>query len=152
MKGSDRQEDIQRRIDFLKLLYDTAVRINGLISDLRQKNLYYALAISGALFAYTFRYLEGFQLVVISIGLLLMMLAFCLMDRRYHKRIHGWRKTQRMIGRTICEVMGNPLANREVKRYFVEGEAEASKKSLQSWIYYLLVAGAVASLIYHFAL
>ena len=151
LKGSDKEENIRHRIDFLTVLHNTADNKERYIGNLRQRNLYYALAIFAALFTIGLRYPTKFYAFASAIALFSIMLVFYYLDKRYHKFIHGWRKTQKEIARAISEVINNPTQVKEVKRYYEEGEKEtdAEKLHLQPIIYYLLVLGGSLNLIYH---
>jgi len=148
LKGSDEEKNVKHRIGFLTLLFNVADRREEMIADLRYRNLNYALLIFGGLIAIRLRYqtVSSYSLLS-SVALLLIMVVFCLLDRRYHLFIHGWRRTAKILAGRLCEMINNPIKDKEVKRYYKEGESGAELLHLQPLIYYLLIGGAAISLV-----
>jgi len=148
LMGSDKEENVRHRIGFLTLLFNVADHREEVIADLRYRNLNYALLIFGGLIAIRLRYqtVSSYSLLS-SLALLLIVVVFCLLDRRYHLFIHGWRRTAKTLAGCLCEMINNPIKDKEVKRYYKEGESEAELLHLQPLIYYLLIGGAAINLV-----
>lgn len=148
LRGSEETENIKHRISFLTKELNGAEKKEIYIGELRQKNMNYALVVFAGLFAFGLSFPTKIFSLAASLSLFLIMLVFCLLDRRYHKFIHGWRKTEKIIEKVISEVINNPKQDVEFPRYAEEGEREAEKFHLQPIIYYFLVLGGFFHLIY----
>ena len=91
-------------ISFINDLLSNAVKKEVFITDIRQKNLNYALIAFGGLFSFGIVQ-KGPVSVSIAISLLLIIIAFFWSDNNYHRYIHGWRKTQKYIEKILSEII-----------------------------------------------
>lgn len=139
LNGSEKDQNIDRRVNLLTALFDRADLKGNHISELRQKNLNYALIIFAGLFTFTMKFPSKLYSVFISAALLGIMIVFCLLDRRYHKFIHGWRKTKTMFMEKVADVINEPRKEVSFVRYLKEEEKTAEFRSLQPIIFYCLV-------------
>jgi len=151
LNGSDKDDNLKHRIDFLTNLFNTAHNKGDYIGELRQKNLNYSLIIFAALVTFGQQYSVEKYSLISSIALVCTTLIFCLLDYRYHLFIHGWRKTRKEMFNALCGIINKPTMDVNIKRYYAEGEMEVKKEifHLQPLINYLLVLGAIMNLVYH---
>lgn len=150
LKGSTERDNADRKVSFLSLLLDTAKTKGTEVAQLRQRNLNYALLIFGGLLAFSLQFASSWYSVWVSVSLLAMMCFFSLLDRRFHRYIHGWRETEKMFMDKITSVINDSHGDVEFVRYYKEGEEKAERFGLQPWITYLLVIGAVIHFVYCF--
>lgn len=162
LHGSNNNFNIQRRIDFISLLYKTAVERTNFISNFRQKSFNFALIIFAALFTIGLKdikiKLSIFSLngikdisnnlsIFSSIALLIITIIFCFIDRRFHKMYHAWLATEIILSGIICEIINNPNKDTSFMRYFKYGEKKATCFAMQPIIYYLLIISSALNLI-----
>ena len=84
----------------------------------------------------------------VAIALLVIMIVFCLLDRRTHTYIHGWRATEKQFMELLSNLINKPEEDVSYLRYIKEGEKTAELFALQPIIYYLLDASAIINLVY----
>ncbi len=82
---------------------------------------------------------------IVSITLLILMLIFCIWDRRWHKIKHGWQATAKEAYCNICEITNNKEQDIVMPLYKSESESNAEKFSWQPIVFYFLVLGATFS-------
>jgi hypothetical protein len=142
LKGTS---DVGRRIDILTLLYTKAeAKVNH--SDMfRQRNMNYALVIFAGFMALGGKLDGHLPQVVVSITLLILMLIFCVWDRRWHKTKHGWEYSSLLFYQKLGEVNNEPDKDVAFQSYYVEGERTAERFSFQPIVFYFLVAASLAS-------
>ena len=150
LKGSVEKENIERRISYLKLLFNNAANKEIHVTEIRQRNLNYALIIFAGLFSISWTLPLKTYSLSISFTLFLIMLVFCLIDRKYHKFIHGWRKSRKIFNDKINEIINNPTIEVSFPRYAKEAENEAEIFGLHPIISYLLVMGGLIRFLYFF--
>jgi hypothetical protein len=150
LRGSPDNDNIERRLRLLSTLFETAKTRCAEIAHLRQNNLSYALVIFAGLFTFGVRFPSGWYSVWVSAALFVMMCFFSLLDRRFHRYIHGWRETEKIFVGLMESVTNDPNGDITFVRYVREGERKAEKNGLQPWITYLLVIASAAHLTYCF--
>ena len=100
LNGPRDEQNIDARATFLTAWLNRLAQKGDHISELRQKNLNYALIIFAALFTVSMKFpmpsAKPYS-VCISLALLGIMIVFCVLDRRYHRYIHGWGETEKVI-------------------------------------------------------
>jgi hypothetical protein len=139
---------VAHRLAFLSSLFDTAKSKGSEIAQLRQRNLNFALIIFAAFISFQFQFPSAWYSVWASAAFVALMCFFALLDRRFHRYVHGWRETEKLFMDMISTVLNNPDQDITFARYVREGEDKAEKCSLQPWITYLLVAGSLIHSVY----
>jgi hypothetical protein len=135
----------QERIScVVALLTNASIKVNH-IDGLRQKNITIALVIFAGLFGFALKSPGKVNAWFYSVALTVMMLVFCVMDRRLHKISHGWGRTWWTLAKQLGETINSPEKDVAVPRYCVEAEKNAEWRSLQPIIYYLLIGAAILS-------
>jgi len=76
------------------------------------------------------------------------MVVFCLLDRRLHTFIHGWRETKTMFMENINTALNDPKCDISYVRYLKVAEKTAEWKALQPIIFYLLGLGTFVHFVY----
>jgi hypothetical protein len=148
LKGSS---DIKYRFDFLMALFNQANDIMKHIDDRRQTSLNYALAIFAGLLGLAIGINNLIYRLYITIALSLIMLIFCMWDRRLHKANHGVQASLRTYREKIQELINNPSKDLEFPTYRLDHEKDAEWFSFLPIIYYVLIVSAVlASLVFYY--
>jgi len=140
LNGSD-----DRSYTFLLTLLNNAEKKINHLDDLRQKIINYALIVFAGLFGFGMTLSHEYNKSYISISLTVLMVIFCLLDQRFHKMSHGWQETKKILIHKISKTINEPTKNITFPRYSVKGERTVELFSLQSIIFYLLIAGGVMS-------
>ena len=148
LKGSIDDANIERRIGLLSALLQQAEQKINHISELRQRNMNYALVIFAGLFTFTMKFTSGLYSVFVSVALLAIVGIFCMLDRRLHKFIHGWGKTKTEFMKCINTIINNPSEDIKYQRYYPEGGRTAELRALQPMIFYFLLGGGFIHLVY----
>jgi hypothetical protein len=148
LKGSADNANIERRISLLSSLLQQAEQKITHISELRQRNINYALVIFAGLFTFTLKFTSGLYSLFVSVAMLAMVAIFCMLDRRLHKFIHGWGKTKTEFMECINTIINNPSEDIKYQRYYPDGERTAELKALQPMIFYFLLIGGFVHLVY----
>jgi hypothetical protein len=146
--GSINPESIARRQELLRSMYETARSKGAEVAQLRQTNLNYALLIFAGLFTFSFQFAKGWYSVIGSAALCLIMCIFCVLDRRLHKFIHGWRATEKHLTEKITYLLNYPSENIEFRRYISEAERNAEWRSLQPMIMYAFILASLFHFVY----
>ena len=143
LKGTGAGGDHESRITFLTAMLNNAeVKMNH-FDKLRQTNMNIALVIFAGMCGFAFQTaLPSFRQFSF-VALALVMVIFCLLDRRYHRFQHGWRRTRKQITLALTAGISQPQEDVTVDRYYPEGENRAEVFSLQPVLYYLLAAAAL---------
>jgi hypothetical protein len=142
---------IEKKIEFIRNLLDNAVKRSITLAEIRQKTLNFALTIFGGLFVANYTQFEKPSSIFLSLGLLFIMCTFYLLDRRYHKYIHGWRDTEKIFEKRITEIL-NGEVEISIPRYVKIGEENAEISEGLAGFYLILVLGSVINLIYTFSI
>ncbi len=148
LRGAAEKETAERRIGLLTSLLHQAEQKITHISELRQRNLNYALVIFAALFTFIMKFPAELYSAFIAAVLLSIMTVFCMLDRRLHKYIHGWGKTRTEFMVRINAIINDPKADVTYQRYWPEGEKRAELFSLQPTIFYFLVFGGLVHFLF----
>jgi len=146
--GSDEVKNFDQRIAFLTKLFEKADQKGDHITGLRQKNLNLALVIFAAVITYTMGQQSSVYSFAIAVALLCMMIIFALLDRRFHKFVHGWRASRKLIAKKIIKLLNDPSSDIYCYPYLKSAEKDAEKDSLQPLIFYFLILGALGHLTY----
>lgn len=145
LNGSKSPANIERRISLLTELMRHADQQSFHISELRQKNLNYALFIFAGLFTFNMKFRPEINSFLISFALFVIMIVFCILDRRYHRHIHGWRRTKMEFVNRINDIINAPSRAVVYRRYWNVGEKTAEPVAPIPVIYYFLILGAIFS-------
>jgi hypothetical protein len=140
LKGELDPSSISRRQALLSTFFDNAKSKGSLIAKLRQTNLNYAIVIFAALFTFSFKFTKGWYSVTVSAALCLIMSIFSILDRKFHKYIHGWRDTEKHLMDKITTLLNKPQDDIVFRRYVKEAEQSAEAWGWQPIITYLLIA------------
>ncbi|MFO0945647.1 MAG: hypothetical protein U1D30_06845 [Planctomycetota bacterium] len=138
--------DIGRRLDALKLVFDACVSKVMHCDKFRQQNMNYALALFAGLMAFRTKLDAPW---VISLTLFVLMIIFCVWDRRWHRTKHGWDSAANKCYTALVELTNNPDQDVTYCRYDTAAEADAEWTSWQPIVFYLLVAASAASFFVH---
>jgi hypothetical protein len=145
LKGSG---SLERRHALLSDMFAAARAKGSEVARLRQNNLSYALLLFGALFTVNVQFSKGWLTVGVSAMLCLIMTIESILDRRFHRYVHGWRQTEKhLIERTVT-LLNDPANDLAIRRYISEAELTAEYFAWQPCITYLLVAASFAYLVY----
>lgn len=148
LSGETDPGSITRRQGLLDTLFKDA-RDKGIeIAQLRQKNLNLAIIIFAALFTFSFRFSTGWYSVAVSAALVFIMGVFSILDRRFHKFIHGFRASERHLTGTMVALLNEPSSDLVFRRYISAGKKTAEWRAWQPIITYALVVVSVFHLIY----
>lgn len=139
-------EHFKIKIEFIKQLIDNTVSRSISISQIRQRNLNFALLVFGALITFTYSSLGEDLLIPISIFLPIVSIAFWLTDHRHHKYIHGWAETQKLLEQSIKDLL-NKDHKIIVPRYSKIGEYSAERCIGQPLVFLLLFIGSLINFI-----
>ncbi|RLI46374.1 hypothetical protein DRO61_09310 [Candidatus Bathyarchaeota archaeon] len=148
LKGSANSGINDTRIAFLTKLFDNAAEKGTHLSEMRQRNLNYALIIFVAYLTFGTRITEGINSLPVSVAIVCVMIFFCLLDRRLHQISHGWKTTKFMFMEKINQVINDPTMDIAYVRYDKKGEDAAKKFTLQPMIHYFLVVGCIIQFIF----
>ena len=146
LKGGPEKENAERRIGLLTCLLHQAEQKITHISELRQRNLNYALVIFAGLFTFSMKFAVELYSVFVAGVLLAIMIVFSRLDRRLHKFIHGWGRTRYELVKRINQVINAPTADVTYQIYWPEAEKTAQPLALQPIVFYFLVVGGVIHL------
>lgn len=147
LRGSADPESIARRQELLGALFETARSKGTEVAQLRQTNLNYALLIFAGLFTFSFQFAKGWYSVAGSAALCFTMCVFSILDRKFHKFIHGWRATEKHLTERMTTLLNQPGDDLDFRRYISEAEPTAEFLALQPVITYSLVSASAV----HFA-
>lgn len=147
LRGSPEKENCDRRIELLKSLMLLSEQKMTHISELRQRNLNYALVIFAALFTLTMKFPAELYSAFVAAVLLGIMIVFCMLDLRLHKFIHGWGRTKTEFMERVSDIINDPEADVTYQRYWPDGERTAELFALQPTIFYFLVFGGLVHLL-----
>lgn len=148
LNGSTEPENVDRRIALLTTLLQQAEQKITHISELRQRNMNYALVLFAAMFTFTMKFSSGLYSALVSVALLSIMAVFCKLDRRLHLFIHGWGKTKTEFMERINQIINDPAKEVKYLRYYKDGEKTAELRSLQPVIFYFLIGGGFLHLVH----
>lgn len=140
LNGSEDAKNIQFRINYLSLLQSNAIDNNNHIDKLRQNYLNFALLIFAGLTGFGISLSNRIERLFIYIPIPLIMLIFCLLDRKLHKLGHGWSHLRKIFTKKISEVINNPKDDTFFYRWYLESEKQAKLFRLQPIIYYSLIS------------
>lgn len=143
LKGSS---DVRQRIDLLLLLQKKADDKVVHADTFRQTNMNYALAIFGAVIALDAKLGIHASQKIIWGTVAMLMLMFCIWDRRWHRTKHGWEYSSRIYYHLLQTIVNAPSADVAYKLYYPQGESGAEWLSFQPIVFYILVAASVVSL------
>lgn len=149
---ADTPADLGLRVDILKALLERSDKAAMHVAEIRQRLLNYSLLIFGAVVAFSNSPSSGkigtFDRKFAVSALVVLMLVFCYLDRRYHRVNHGWRKTPARLITALVELVNEPQKDVSFQRYAPEGEATAEPfyKSGQPMITWLLVLASIVNL------
>jgi uncharacterized membrane protein len=143
LKGTAAGGDHESRIGMLTTMLNNAEAKMNHIDGLRQTNMNIALVIFAGMCGFAFQTASPSFRQASFIALALVILIFCLLDRRFHRFQHGWRMTRRQMVLALAEAISKPKDDVTVDRYYPEGEDRAEVFALQPVLYYLLTAGAL---------
>lgn len=149
LKGSS---NIDQRLDFLTTLFNQANDNIKHIDDRRQTSLNYALAIFAGLLGLAIGLDNFVYQLFISIALSLIMLIFCLWDRRLHRASHGIQASRITFREKIQELINNPRKEIEFPAYRSDRENDAEWLSFLPIIYYVLIVSALLSSLIFFVI
>ncbi len=144
LKGTSDVAANGQRVSLVSGLADSCRSKVNHIDGLRQRNMSIALAIFAVLFGFGLR-APGDSAAFTALALVVLMLAFCLLDRRLHRMSHGWRSTAGRILAAAGDALNNPDQPVTFEVYRSAAEAKAEFDSLQPVLYYLLVLGGALS-------
>jgi len=144
--------DIEHRIGILSILFNQAEEKIRHIDESRQRNMNYALVIFAGLFGLGIGLDNLVYRLYISTTIFIVMLIFCLWDRRLHKISHGWQSSSFTFCRKIGEAMNNPDQDISFPRYRADAEKRVEWRSFQPMIFYALVFGGFISFFIFFFL
>jgi hypothetical protein len=135
--------DDKYKIDILSTVYSKTEEMIMHYDNLRQRNLNIALIIFAGLFGLGIKTEPKNYQVLISIAIILLMLIFFRIDRKFHTRTHGFR------GSTfkLLHKIGKIREGEEIKfeKFDDEYAKKAEWKSMHTVIYYFLIIGGIAT-------
>jgi len=137
--------NLAKRIEVLTLLFQKAETKVNHADMYRQRNMNYSLVIFAGLIGLGVNLPQYPAKAMISSTLLILMLIFCVWDRRWHRIKHGWQGTARDTYIKICEMTNNPEKDMTVILYKSKSEEKAEFFSWQPIVFYFLVIGAALS-------
>lgn len=146
LNGSDEAKNVQNRIDFLRnALNNAETKINH-IDGMRQKNLNFALILFAGLYGLGLKFSDKISSpFILSTIVVLLMLIFCLIDRRLHRLSHGWRSTGKLRVKSISQTTNKPDTNLNYPSYDRNGMKKAELFSLQPVVFYILIICGIFS-------
>lgn len=142
------RSNLQQRCEVLSDALKDAAQKGFHLSELRQKNLNYALLIFAGLFTFCLKFPTMPYTDIVSYALVALMALFCALDRRLHRFVHGWRETKKMLMMRITHVVSYPHYPICFRRYVREGEAKAEKFGLRPFVFYMLVLGSILHVLF----
>ena len=142
LKGSS---DLGRRIELLSMLFSKAEEKVKHSDMFRQRNMNYSLVIFGALMALGIKLDPFLSRGIVSGTLFVLMVIFCLWDRRWHKTKHGWDYSSRIYYQKMQEMVNDPTQDISFKLYYSEGERTAERFRFQPLVFYFLIVASVIS-------
>lgn len=137
--------DLAKRIEVLTLLFRKAETKVNHADNYRQRNMNYSLVIFAGLIGLGVNLSQYPAKVMISSTLLILMIIFCVWDRRWHRIKHGWQGTAKDTYIKICEMISDPKRDMTVILYKSKSEENTEFFSWQPIVYYFLVIGAALS-------
>jgi len=112
LKGSSAPQSIELRMSLLSTLYDKAAAKSNLITEVRQRNLNYALVIFAGILGISAKVAsDGHSPIPLSVVLVMLLALFSLFDRRLHRFDHGWRRTKTMFMEKMNDLVNDPEAD-----------------------------------------
>ena len=139
LKGSS---DLGHRIELLTVLFNKAEEKVKHSDMFRQRNMNYSLVIFGALMALGIKLDPFLSRGIISGTLFVLMVIFCLWDRRWHRTKHGWDYSGRMYYQKMQEIVNEPNQDISFKLYYTEGERTAERFRFQPLVFYFLIVAS----------
>lgn len=167
---SPNSKNLSAIIDALKMLIEQAETKSNHIDKLRQANFTMALFVFAGLTGFGLNQ-DG---LIIRCSIPVVLIAFMMIlsdyDNTLHKYLHGWRKTKQNHVSTLADLINAPVSDISIYTYYQEGEEGAGEENCRSRrnlylflnkhreteqqipsrmrvVYYLLVRGAIVSLI-----
>ncbi len=132
-------------------LYNQANTVIKNIDDRRQTSLNYAMAIFAGLLGLAIGLNNLAYRLYLTIALSLIMLMFCMWDRRLHKASHGVQASLMTFRENIQELINGPSKNLEFPTYRSDREKDAEWFSFLPIIYYVLIISALlASIMFYY--
>jgi hypothetical protein len=139
-------KDPEKRIEILTLLFEKAESKVTHADMYRQRNMNYSLVIFAGLVALGIKLPQQYLAqCFVSATLLILMLIFCIWDRRWHRIKHGWQGTAKEAYCNICELSNNPEQEIVIPLYKADSERKAEYFSWQPIVFYFLVVGSALS-------
>ena len=136
----------EKRIETLTLLFEKAESKVTHADMYRQRNMNYSLIIFAGLIALGIKLPQQYLAQsIVSATLLILMLIFCIWDRRWHKIKHGWQSTAKEAYCNICELTNNPEQEIIMPLYKSKSERKAEYYSWQPIVFYFLVVCSALS-------
>ncbi len=138
-------ENLEHRIELLTLLFNKAEEKVKHADTFRQKNMNYSLVTFGALITLGLKFNDINYRLIISGTLFVLMVIFCLWDRRWHKTKHGWDYSGQVYYQKMEELVNDPTKDISFKSYYEEGEKTAERFKFQPSVFYFLIVASVIS-------
>lgn len=135
-----------QRIEAITLLHELANDRVKHSDSFRQRNLIWATVTFAGLMGFGTTLPDWPSQCIVSTTLSVLMVILCLWDRRWHRTKHGWDSTRKLCYQELVKIVNDPSQPAEFPRYDRAAQEEAEWTSFLPIVYYLLVAGAVASL------
>lgn len=146
LKSIANSDNPEQRIEILTLLFEKAESKITHADMYRQRNMNYSLIIFAGLITLGVKLPQQYLAqCILSTTLLILMLIFCIWDRRWHKIKHGWQSTSKEAYYNICELTNNPDKEIIMPLYKFESEKNAEYFSWQPIVFYFLVVGSALS-------
>jgi hypothetical protein len=140
-RGAPSAVENATRVACLTAILEMVVSKEHHIDDLRQRHVAVALIVFAGLFGFGLKTSQNVNPLWMSAALTLLMLVFCILDRRLHMFSHGWRRTRSALIRRVADAANNPSQDVSFLRYDAPAEWLAEWWSVQPMIYYALVLG-----------
>ena len=133
------------RIKFQSLLFSKYIEKINHVDELRQRNMNYALIIFSGLFAIGLKLNKIDPEIILSSILTLVMIIFCLLDRRLHKISHQYQSLCDMHYANVCSLLNNSNKKLKYKKWDKSWRKPAQWFALQPLIFYSLIIGGILS-------
>ncbi len=139
LEGTQNARNNGDRLSIMRDYHDVCISKVNHIDSLRQRNMSIALVIFAILFGFGLKSPGMLPALFAALALSVLMLTFCLLDRRLHSMSHGWRSTGHGVLTVLGKATNSPNEPVEFSRYIGEAEKNAEWWSLQPVLYYMLV-------------
>jgi len=133
------------RASCLTAILGAVVSKENHVDDLRQRDVAVALVVFAGLFGFGLKTSQELNPAWTSMALTLLMLVFCMLDRRLHRSSHGWRRTRFALMGRLADAVNAPRQEVSFLRYDAAAEMGAEWWSVQPMIYYALILGGALS-------